>query len=104
MTPSQLAAIKAFEQFSGTNCISAYFTSRTFDTQVPNNFNPHENTIAWQAYRYPDQFRFIKGNTSVEDLYVDYKDKHSWVLADEVEKIRAYYLNLAKENHDGQHP
>lgn len=59
-------------------------------------FNPLENNMAWQVWRFPERYDLIKGSYRGQDTYVERRnfhgyDKHFWVEASEVEKIREHY-------------
>ena len=80
------AALKAVEQITGEPVIAAAF---------PRNFDPHANSVAWLAYRYPQQYRLIKGITPADNILVDLRDKHSWVFESEVDAVRDHYAREA---------
>ena len=67
---------------------------------VPVGFNPIEDVHASSVVRYPQYWRYREE----DDIYIDVKDKHAWVKAETVERLRAHCLQEALAGVDGTAP
>ena len=89
-------ALKAVEDMTGDKVICAAFKSI-----IPPKFDPHEHGDAWLVYRYPEHYQLVKGRSGHPDVYIEgwlrpNRDKHFWVEAHLVERIRNYYSNMER--------